>query len=169
MQRFLINYNGRKLYLITGLSQDEIDGAGHLGLKLDLSNSEQISKFSQLICPLICEDVLSTIEDQCLTEDDAYHLRKRQLQANAGKSLSRRELEAIPNGVEILEIELCKNHRGEIYVSSWVRDPLGRLWEVSPGRYVEGYHLFTGGLEKLGHEYAKLNDISLQAVKFIQI
>lgn len=164
MEPLLLTFRGRKFYLTVELEPHEIAGAQVNGRTIDLSNDQGIKDFSEYICEEISRGLLGSIEDRCLDDREAAALRDREVNVWEGDTLSRSQLESLPTGVAILELTLAKNVWGEYYVTSWVRDPVGRLWEVSPGEYVEGYHYFTDGFKQLAEDYAKLNDISIEDV-----
>lgn len=164
MEPLLLTFKGRKFFLTIDLEPHELAEAQVNGRPIDLSNDQGIKSFSEYICEEISRGLLSSIEDRCLDDREAAALRDLEVNVWEGDTLSRSQLESLPTGVAILELTLAKSVWGEYYVTSWVRDPVGRLWEVSPGEYVEGYHYFTDGFKQMAEDYAKLNDISVEDV-----
>ena len=169
MQPLLLTFKGRKFYLTSELEFHEIASARVKGRTIDLSSDQGIKDFSEYICEEISRSLLGSIVDHRLNDREAKSLRKYNINICEGDTLSTVHLESLHNKVAILELTLAKNTWGELYVTSWVGDPVGRLWEVSPGEdgYVEGYHYFTGGFKQMADDYAKLNGISLEDVTII--
>jgi hypothetical protein len=167
MEPLLLTFKGRKFYLTVELEPHEIAGAQVNGRAIDFSSDQGIKDFSEYICEEISNGLLGSIVDTCLDDREATVLRNHNINVREGDMLSMAHLESLPTGVIILELTVAKNVWGECYVTSWVRDPIGRLWEVSPGEYVEGYHYFTDGYKDMAEDYARLNGISLEEVTII--
>lgn len=167
MQPLLLTFKGRKFYLTSELEPHEIAGAQVSGRPIDLSSEQGIKEFSEQICEEISRSLLGSIVDHCIDDRVAEALRNHNINVSEGDTLSEAQLKSVPNKVAILELTLAKDVWGEFYVTSWARDPVGRLWEVRPGEYVEGYHYFTGGYKQMAEDYAKLNGISLKDVTII--
>jgi hypothetical protein len=91
-------------------------------------------------------------------------LREFGLELKVGETIN---LDLINEGdfdVKVIAICIEKSSFGYFYIEALVLDPLKRLWQISPGRYSEGWFTIENESDQKGSEYAQLNDLDLKTL-----
>jgi hypothetical protein len=172
MKHYLTNLKklpntSERIEVIPVYLHEELCSGAKLNFKdelVDFQLEETLLLLKNSALPILVRETLDLLDHGCLNFRDVECLREFGLELKVGETIN---LDLINEGdfdVKIIAICIEKSSFGYFYIEALVLDPLKRLWQISPGRYSEGWFTIENESDKKASEYAQLNDLDLKTL-----